>query len=93
MTDDEYRDLIEQAHLLRELQKTDGYKVWSLHCARRVEAKKREMIGGVPKTVEAYRYTAGWIEGAEYALDALPQLDEKVTRERDRRKDKTAVNV
>jgi hypothetical protein len=93
VNDDDLRDLIEQAHLLREMQADPGWATWQRHCAKRIEAKKREMIQGVPKTIEAYRHTAGWIDGAEYALNALAQLELQIEGERDRRADKQPVTV
>jgi hypothetical protein len=86
LTDDELRDLVEDAHLLREFTKDPGYSVWVNSCQRRIEAKKREMIAGIPETVEAYRHTAGWIEGAEYVLGAMHDLDARIARAREARK-------
>lgn len=83
MTDDELRELVEMQHLVTELEKTAGWQTWKQLCDRRIEAKKREMIAGVPETVEAYRYTAGWIEGAEFVLDASAALDRKIKRARE----------
>lgn len=84
MTDDDYRDLIERAHQVRELQHQPGWGVWGQHVARRVDAKKREMLAG-KDSLEAYRYTAGWIEGAQYALDAIGELERQQKREAERR--------
>lgn len=93
MTEDELRDLIEQAHLLREFQKDPGYSVWQNACARRIEAKKRELLGGSLKTVQEYRYIAGWIEGAEFALGALEHLEMRIANEREARKSREPVSV
>lgn len=91
MTDDQYRDLIESAHQLSELQMHPGWAVWNNHLHRRIEAKKREMLAG-KDTLEAYRYTAGWIEGCQYALDATGELERQVKRENERRQEtKTAT--
>jgi len=81
----EYRDLIERAHLLKELQNHPGWSVWHDHVRRRIDAKQREMLAG-RDSLEAYRYTAGWIEGMAYALDALGELDRQVKREAEKRK-------
>lgn len=93
MTDDDLRELVEQAHLLREFRKDPGYSVWENSCRHRVEAKRREMIAGKPRTIEEYRYTAGWIEGAEFALGALEHLEDRISREREARKQQTPVTV
>ena len=91
MNDDTYRDLIERAHDLRELTLHPGWAVWNNHLHRRIMAKQREMLAG-KDTLEAYRHTAGWIEGMEYALGVLSELERQIQRERDRRKEaKTAA--
>lgn len=89
MTDEEYRDLIERAHNIRELQLTPGWETWNNHLHRRLEAKRREMLAG-KDTLEAYRYTAGWIEGCAYALDALGELERQVKREQAQRQEAKA---
>jgi hypothetical protein len=93
VTDDDLRDLVEQAHLLREFTKDPGYSAWENACKRRIEAKRREMIAGTPRTIEEYRYTAGWIEGAEYALGVLGDLETRIDRERESRKQVVPVTV
>ncbi len=90
MTEDEYRDLIERAHHVQELQRHPGWEVWQQHLARRVDAKKREMLGGFD-SLEAYRYCAGWIEGCEAALDATGALERQRDREAERRKEAKAA--
>lgn len=89
MTDDEFRDLIEKAHQLQELQHHEGWAIWNNHVHRRIDAKKREMLAG-KDTLEAYRYTAGMIEGMQYALDALGELERQKQREAARREEAKA---
>ncbi len=90
VNDDEFRDLVEAAHLIGEMQQHPGWIVWRNHLTRRIDAKKREMLAG-KESLEAYRYLAGWIEAMEYAVDSTGELAKWRDREAKRRKEAKAA--
>lgn len=73
------RELIEQAHQIRQMQETGGWLFLADRARERATANTKQIISGSGiLSFEDYHRKAGWVEGVLWILDALlPQLEQQ----------------
>jgi len=77
VNDDELRALVEQHHLLEELEKHPGWEVltdYVLNGPAGSIPRQRALVNGGAKDWEAYVREAGWLAGAHHVLDAAKHV-------------------
>lgn len=82
MTENEFRELIERQHLLHELSLHEGWGIYVDYVIDRMAKKQRALVGGRLDSMEDYKFEAGWMEGAQYALDAEKNVEAMVVQAR-----------
>lgn len=70
MTEEEYRELLEQATLIDDLTKQPGWGAFTDFLINKTLPSRRIITSGSCRTMEEYRETAGFIKGIEWALSA-----------------------
>lgn len=78
--DNRLRELQEEAHRIRELQQQPAWQDLVRFVSRMTDSKTRWLLNGNAKTLEDYRWEAGWVAGATYILQAPTQADLRVER-------------
>lgn len=80
MTEAELRELQERAHQIRDLQAHPGWPLLVDYTHAVKEAKLRELIYGKDRTLEQHREAAGFMQGAQFVLNAADELEKRVAR-------------
>lgn len=72
-SEDEVRALVEQSHLIDELQRQTGWSVledWVLRGPVGTVHKHKRLVEGKCKTIEEYASLTGFLQGVEFVLKA-----------------------
>ena len=85
MEDDDYRALIEQAQLVRELKSHPGWEVLSDYWHQETKNAKHAVLNGNVTSIEKYKAMTGELIGVYKVLDTSVRLDGMVETERQRR--------
>lgn len=72
MADPNPRELIEQAHQIRQMQETGGWLFLADRARERADALTRQLISHPgAKSYEEYQRKAGFIDGIQWVVDRL----------------------
>lgn len=86
MTDDEYRALQEQAHLVTEMMKHKGWDVLVDYLDLKMRGDKLKVLNNNVEDFDEYRKISGRLVGITYAIQDAPReilvLPENETRRR-----------
>lgn len=80
MNEEQYRELQERVHVLRELANTSGWLYLTDLANDRLLSHRGRLRRGLLETLEEYKYIAGFVQGAEFIL-GLPEGAEKLLQE------------
>ncbi len=80
MNDAEFRDLTERALAIQLLTEHASWPLYVDYITAQIAAKNRWLLQGNAKTLEEYRGTAGWIQGAQACLNAHETLNASLQR-------------
>lgn len=80
--EDAIRDLIERRYQIEEMQKTDGWLLWSDFLKALSTGYQNRLLKGRHKDLLDYRYDAGVLEGIRLALTAAENLDGRISAAR-----------
>lgn len=72
--DDALRALLEQQHVILDMQTTLGWKLWADFLAALAVPYQNRLLRGTHKDMLDYRYDAGLCEGIRLALTAHERL-------------------
>lgn len=78
--DDPIRQLIEDAHQLQELTRHPGWQVLTRLSGKDIEAWQTRMNSGKFKSLEEYKFCAGWLDGARQLLDVPATVQRQLER-------------
>lgn len=76
MSDDLDRNLVEVAHLLRELTEHPGWLVLQEIAEQQTRRETSYLLEGRAKTHDDYKSKAGWVSGALWVL-AVPEAAQR----------------
>ena len=91
MTDDEYRDMQEVAHQLRELTKHSGWGALVEYAHTAMRTTKDGLLNGNVANIDEYRKRAGWLTGIHFVIEAPATMAKIVEGERVRREERAAA--
>lgn len=83
VTENELRELIERQHLLHELSRHEGWPIYVDYIVDQMAKKQRRLLSGQLEDMEGYKFEAGYLAGAQYALDAERNIEAMVARARE----------
>jgi hypothetical protein len=87
MSEEDLRDLIEQAHQIRELTKHPGWAVYTDWLIHRMRGEQEALLRGNISDIQDYKLKAGTVRGVSMALSAADDTQMLVDNERARRRD------
>lgn len=85
LSEDDFRDLIERAHQIRELTRHPGWEYFTDWLAYRVRSAQGKLLGGDISDINDYKLQAGIMRGVQLALHAADDTQLLVDNERARR--------
>lgn len=88
MTDDEFRELVERAHQIREVTRHEGWTYLTDRAAINIGARQQQLLQARFESMEEYKRTAGWVEGALWVLQLADTVQGEVERERGERRER-----
>ena len=74
------RALVEQAHRLRELAAEPYWETLRVYVQQAVDRKLRHLVQGGARTYDEYREAAGWLQGAQFVLNAAEGAEQAAER-------------
>lgn len=89
MDDETLRALQEQAHMLEELTKHDGWHVFTDYLHTIMDGDKRAILNGFVEDQLKYKHVTGKLVGIHAALDAPAIVRQMVNAELDRRAERS----
>lgn len=90
MSEEDLRQLVEQAHQIRELTKHPGWVVYEDWLKHRILGEQRSLLAGNVTDIQEYKLRAGLIRGVTMALTAADDTQTLVDNERGRQRDDAA---
>ena len=78
LTEQEFRDLLDRAQQIRELSQHPGWPVYADFVRDKAIRQQNALLAGTAQTFEEYKERAGWIQGAQFALDAPKHVETAV---------------
>ena len=74
------RELVEQAHQLRELTATSHWGTLTRFVQEAADRRVSHMIGARDRTLDEYARDAGWVEGVRFVLNAADHAQQQAER-------------
>jgi hypothetical protein len=79
LTEDDFRELLERNQQIQELTSHPGWKFLSDRAVHTIAARQRSVLGGTVLSLEDYKRSIGWLEGAGFVLK-IPEIVEEEVR-------------